>query len=227
MSGLTAKNVNKRFGGVFAVREATFEIAQGGITAIVGPNGAGKSTLLNLITGFLLPDSGSISYRGTSLIGKAPHAVARLGIRRTFQDLRLARGMSVRDNLLLAGTDSSRIATVLSKVGLDVSEGHIAEDLSYGQQKLLTLACCLSPAGDHLFLDEPVAGIHPSLIEQIVQVLANLRTEGRTLVIIEHDLAFVSKVSDQVLVMANGAFIAKGKAQEVLAQDNVVEAYLK
>ena len=227
MPRLIGERVFKWFGGIKAVSNATFEIGGGRITAIIGPNGAGKSTLLNLITGFLRPDSGRICYGETSLIGRSPHIIARLGVCRTFQDLRLIRGLTVLDNLLLAGADEHRAQECLDVVGLPNHEEAYAGALSYGQQKLLTLACCLAAGSDHLLLDEPVAGVHPDLVEQVEVVLKDLQRQGKTIVVIEHNLDFVKRVSDRVIVLAEGTIIAEGTASEVLSQKQVVDAYLQ
>ncbi len=219
--------VSKSFGGIHAVSNVSLELVKGQIASLIGPNGSGKSTLLNLITGFLSPDSGAIRLGDTSLLRKSPHAIARLGICRTFQDLRLIKSMSILDNLRLANVNEHRARACLEMVGLSGNEAACAGDLSYGQQKLLTIACCLAVDGDYMLFDEPVAGVHPGLIEQIAVIIRKLQVAGKSVVLIEHDLDFVKSISDRVFVMAEGTIIADGSPSKVLGQRQVIEAYLQ
>lgn len=227
MAELICEQVSKHFGGIQAVSNVTFTLRDSEITAIIGPNGAGKSTLVNLITGFLRPDTGQMCYGLASLVGRRPYQIARLGISRTFQDLRLIRNMTVIENLRLANPDEVIALACAEKVGIGALSQAYAGDLSYGQQKLLTIACCLASCGDILILDEPVAGVHPGLAEGIKALLKTLQREGKTIVIIEHDLDFVKQVSGRVLVMAEGTIIADGTPAEVLKEEKVVDAYLQ
>jgi ABC-type branched-subunit amino acid transport system ATPase component len=224
---LDLHELSKSFDGIHAVDRVSLSFKQGEITAIIGPNGAGKTTLLNLITGFLTPDEGTIEYRRSTLLGLRPHRIARLGIVRTFQDLRLIRQMSVKENLLLASDNGREHDNILATVGLRGLEAAEAGTLSYGQQKLLSIACCLAAGGECFLLDEPVAGVHPNLIGQILLLLQRLRQDGKTVIFIEHDLDAVRSAADTVVVMHQGQIIAKGTPVGVLGQANVVDAYLE
>ena len=244
---LTGSNLRKVFNGTVAVADASFAIEAKTITAIIGPNGAGKTTLFNLITGFLSPDREEIRFRDKLLNGTAPHEIARRGISRTFQDLRLIRQMSVRDNLRLAYPNQKAEAfwyALFNRGNQD--EGRVVEltvrllgfgsvvplndepagNLSYGQQKVLALMCCLATKSDLLLLDEPVSGVHPEMADQILQHIVQLKNQGNTVVFIEHDIEAVRSVADQVIVMDEGKIIASGSRDEVLARKEIIEAYL-
>lgn len=245
---LNGSGLRKVFDGTVAVDNVSFAIEEETITAIIGPNGAGKTTLFNLITGFIAPDTGEICLQGKSLNGTPPYKIAQRGVSRTFQDLRLLRQVAVRENLLLARPNqqgeffwhalfSSKVksqvafydlASVgsLSFVGLTNMADELAGNLSYGQQKLLSLACCLATGGEILLLDEPVAGVHPDMASQILRHLLQIKEEGRTVVFIEHDIDAVRKVADKVIVMDDGKVIASGPKNEVLANSEIIEAYL-
>jgi len=244
---LSGKQLKKVFDGTVAVDDVSFAIEEKTITAIIGPNGAGKTTLFNLITGFVAPDAGEISLQGNSLNGTPPYKIAQKGVSRTFQDLRLLRQLSVRDNLLLACPNqkgesfwpallSSQVRKqtraieamlrIMDFVGLNPLMYEQAGNLSYGQQKLLTLGCCLATEAAILLLDEPVAGVHPDMASQILQHLLQLKEQGRTIVFIEHDIEAVRKIGERVLVMDDGKVIASGPKNEVLANSQIIEAYL-
>jgi ABC-type branched-subunit amino acid transport system ATPase component len=244
---LTGSGLRKVFNGTVAVDDASFAIEEKTITAIIGPNGAGKTTLFNLITGFLSLDRGTIRVRNELLNETAPYQIARRGISRTFQDLRLIRQMSVRDNLRLAYPKQKREAFWHALFGRESEdEGRVADltlrlrgfgsvvplndepagNLSYGQQKLLTLMCCLAAQSDILLLDEPVAGVHPDMAGQILFHLAELKENGSTVVFIEHDIEAVKRVAEQVIVMDHGKIIASGATEAVLGRKEIIEAYL-
>ena len=219
-----------------------------GVVAIIGPNGAGKTTLLNVTTGFLRPDGGRVVLGDRDITRLPPHTITRLGITRTFQDLRLIGGMSVLDNVLLARPRQrgERLARALSGIGvgpeeranrqramqllrsvdLDPKAADPADKVSYGQMKLLTLACCLATEAQILLLDEPVAGVHPELATRTLTLLGKLRDEGTLVVFIEHDLAAVREVADRVIVMDEGRIIADGVPDEVLKRPEIMEAYV-
>jgi ABC-type branched-subunit amino acid transport system ATPase component len=244
---LGCKNVSKSFDGVRALADASLEFPRSGVTAIIGPNGAGKTTLLNVITGFLRPDAGKCLLGDRELTGLPAHKIARLGIARTFQDLRLISQVSVLENVLVARPNQRgerllhalfRVGVAaeekknrtqamhwLAFVGLDAVANDFAGELSYGQQKLLTLACCLATDADTLLLDEPVAGIQPDRVEQILDLLRELRDLGKMIVFIEHNIAAVRKIADSVIVMDHGKVIAQGKPSDVLERPEIIEAY--
>jgi ABC-type branched-subunit amino acid transport system ATPase component len=245
---LSGRQIRKSFNGVAAVDDVSFSIEENTITAIIGPNGAGKTTLFNLLTGFIPPDQGTIFFKGRDLNGTAPHKIMRLGIARTFQDLRLLRQIPIVENLLLACPNQSgesflhavfspgvRVEEAqnhtaalksLDFVGLKNMATEPAGSLSYGQQKLLSLACCLATEGNVLLLDEPVSGVHPEMAGSILDLMVQLRNNGKTIIFIEHDIEAVRKVAQHILVMDEGKIIASGSNEEVLTKEEIIEAYL-
>ena len=245
---LKITDMSKAFDGVKAVDRLSLVIEEQQITSLIGPNGAGKTTLFNLICGFLPSDGGSIIFRDQTIDGAAPYRIARLGIGRTFQDFRLIRKISVLDNIMLgfqnqagegvlhalAGWKTKReeqrnvdkARGLLEFVRLENKSGDLTEALSYGQQKLLTLACCLAMDAHLLLLDEPVAGIEPETSCRILDLLQELRDQGKTIFLIEHNLEAVRIVSDFVMVMDEGRKIAEGTPEAVMRDPTVLEAYL-
>jgi branched-chain amino acid transport system ATP-binding protein len=248
MEALRCEHLVKSFGGVQALADATLNFPSSGICAVIGPNGAGKTTLLNVLTGFVRPDAGHcfIDQRETTCL--APHQIARIGMARTFQDLRLIFQASVLDNVLLArpcqrgerlfgallrlgvsaeerrNCDQAR--QLLEFVGLGRAFSQLAGELSYGEQKLLTIACCLATEARILLLDEPVAGVDPELVTRILQLLRRLADQGKLIMFIEHDIAAVRQIADLIVVMDDGRVIAKGPPNEVLERPEIMEAYL-
>jgi ABC-type branched-subunit amino acid transport system ATPase component len=238
-------NLTKHFGGVSAVADCSFEIEYGKITALVGPNGAGKTTVFNLVSGFFHADSGTVEFDGHDITHEAIWKRSRRGISRTFQLSRLFKNLSIEDNLLIAlredddrffrmlfrgveGDDSQkqRIAQVMDFVGLDKDPQTLATDLSYGQQKLFDLARALLNPHTFLMLDEPVAGINPVLRDQFKAMLKNLKEQGETLLVIEHDMDFVRAIADTVIVMDQGTVLLGGATGDVLRDERVLQAYL-
>ena len=245
---LRCEGLTKSFDGVRAVADVSLEFPTSGVVAIIGPNGAGKTTLLNVVTGFLRPNAGR-AFLGEHELTRLPaHKIARLGIARTFQDLRLITQVSVLENVLVARPNQkgegllralfrfgvaaeerkNREAAMhwLKFIGLDGAANEFAGALSYGQQKLLTLACCLATDANILLLDEPVAGVQPDRIEQILGLLRELRELGKMIVFIEHDIASVREIADSVVVMDHGKIIAQGKPGEVLERPEIINAYV-
>lgn len=248
MTTLKCIGLCRSFEGVHALSALDLDFPSSGIVAIIGPNGAGKTTLLNVVTGFVRPEAGRVFLGERELTRLPAHRVARLGIARTFQDLRLISLVSVLENVLLARPNQKGeklihalfrfgVAAEESKnreaamrlirfVGLEGKEDEPAGELSYGQQKLLTLACCLATEARILLLDEPVAGVHPEMVLQILDLLRRLRDEGKLVVFIEHDLGAVRQVADHVIVMDQGRIIAQGEPNEVLERPEIIEAYV-
>ncbi|MEK6272194.1 MAG: ABC transporter ATP-binding protein [Actinomycetota bacterium] len=245
-----ARDVVKRFGGIRAVNGATLDVAEGSITALIGPNGAGKTTFFNVITGFYRPDGGKAVFEGRRVLGRPPYAIARLGMVRTFQITKALARMPVIDNMMLAAPDQpgERLRNVIFSPGavrrreadvreqamklleifdLDRLAGDYAGTLSGGQRKLLELARALMTRPRFLLLDEPMAGINPTLGRRLLDHMKRLRTEeGVTFLFIEHDMEVVMNHSDRVIVMAEGRVIAEGEPQEVRRDKAVVDAYL-
>jgi ABC-type branched-subunit amino acid transport system ATPase component len=245
---LKVSNLGKSFGGVAAVHDCDFEVDSNSITALIGPNGAGKTTVFNLITGFISPDKGSIRFKNRSVVGKKPHEIANLGITRTFQLIRLFPKLTVMENLLLAEHQigenffaaifkpkktraeerrrRKRCMGFLKLVSLEQKANELAEELSYGQQKLVEIARVLATESELILLDEPVAGVNPVMRERIKQVLRQLQKAGKTILLIEHDMKFVMDVCDKVVVLDYGEEIAVGTPDEVMGDKRVLEAYL-
>ena len=248
METLRCNGLLKCFDGVRALADVSLQLPASGVSAIIGPNGAGKTTLLNIWTGFLRPDAGRcfLGNRETTVL--ATHQIARLGVGRTFQDLRLILQVSVLDNVLLARPNQmgetlrgalfrlgvaaeeaqNRVEAkkLLALVGLRDQACELAGELSYGQQKLLTLACCLATEARILLLDEPVAGVHPEMASRTLGLLRELRAKGKLVVFIEHDIGAVREIADHVIVMDEGKVIAQGPPREVLERPEIMEAYL-
>ena len=247
---LSIINVNKKFDGTVALDDFSLEIPQNSITGIIGPNGAGKTTLFNVITGFLPMDSGKIIYNGKNLSKMPSYKIGKTGITRTFQQLRLITSITVLDNILLsfqnqAGENLKNIFLfpgrvmeqekgncekaneLLAFMGIEEKADDLVEDLSYGQQKMISLACCLASGADLLLLDEPVAGINPELIEKILKVIKKLQEAGKTFVLIEHNIEAVMQVCDRVIFMDEGKKIAEGDPESVRHNPAVIEAYLE
>jgi neutral amino acid transport system ATP-binding protein len=239
----------KRFGGLAAVAGASLEVEAGSITALIGPNGAGKTTLFNVASGFLRADDGTVLLGGDRIDGKPPHAVNRRGLVRTFQTPRALTRLSVLDNMLLAaprhpgerlwrlvgtpraarrreGEARERAGELLELVRLDGLAKDYAGTLSGGQRKLLEFARALMTEPRILLLDEPMAGINPTLALQLLEHMHGLRERGLTFLLIDHDLEVVMSVSDRVFVMSEGRVIAAGSPAEVRADPLVVDAYL-
>lgn len=246
---LEIKNLQKSFDGVRAVNDFSLTVEEKKITSLIGPNGAGKTTVFNLITGFLLPDSGDMFFNGKSLLRQPPWKIARHGITRTFQNLRLFKGLTVFENVLLGrqghkgeeflpallsfSPDSSehrshveKAGTLLEFVGLQDKRDELAENLSYGQQKLLSIACCLAAEPQLFLLDEPVSGVQPAMIEKIIEVVRVLVAQGKTILLIEHNIDFVLNISDTVVVMDEGKTIAEGVPAVIKNSPEILETYL-
>jgi branched-chain amino acid transport system ATP-binding protein len=244
---LQVENLHKVFGGVSAVNGANFKV-ENGINAIIGPNGAGKTTLFNLITGYQMPDSGCIRFHDSDISRLEPDAIARLGISRTFQLIRLFPKMTVMENMLLAMPDHPesliqslimppslkkkekelqvRAHEMLSFVGLDIKVNQLAENLSYGQQKLLEIAKALASKPKILMLDEPAAGVNPTMLNKIRDLLIELKNEGKTILFIEHNMEFVMNLADQIIVLDYGKEIACGSPKIIKNNKQVINAYL-
>ena len=246
---LQVRDVVRAFGGVRAVDGASLDVEAGSITGLIGPNGAGKSTLFNCISGFLRPQSGRVLLDGKRIDRRAPHRIARAGLVRTFQTPRALTRMTVLENVMLAaprhggerlgGSLAPRAraggsarrgrapSSCSSSCGSTGTQTALAGTLSGGQRKLLDLVRALMAEPRILLLDEPMAGVSPTLrVELLEHILALRERDGLTLLIVEHDLDFVMRASDRVIVMNDGRVIAQGTPDEVRADERVVDAYL-
>ncbi|HEY8486261.1 MAG TPA: ABC transporter ATP-binding protein [Limnochordales bacterium] len=227
---LRVEGVSKSFGRLKAVDRCFLEVGQGEIVGLIGPNGAGKTTLFNIVSGFERPDEGRVWLRGQDITPLKPYQRSRLGLGRTFQITRLFPRMTVWENLLVAAPDSARAprraAQLLELVGLAAKRDEYARHLSYGQQKLLELARILMRDPVLVLLDEPAAGIHPNLLQQVLALVRRLREEqGTSFLVVEHNMDVVMGHCDRVVVMSAGQVIAQGPPAQVQQDERVLEAY--
>lgn len=228
---LHVEGLEKRFGGLRAVDGATFRVQPGAITALIGPNGSGKTTTFDLITGNLRRDAGVVRFEGRDITGLSPWQVARLGLGRTFQLPRLFGEMTVLENMTAAVRNGTlrdavqRALDLLEFVGLTTHADAPASALSYGQRKLTELARVLMLRPRLVLLDEPFAGVNPTLAETIADRLLALQRQGTTFLVIDHDMPLVMRVAETVLVMDMGSVIAEGAPKDVRDDPRVREAY--
>jgi branched-chain amino acid transport system ATP-binding protein len=244
---LRVENLEKRFGGIVAVDGATFEVEQGSIVGLIGPNGAGKSTTFNCITGFYEADGGTVELHGDDVAGLSPEKRATRGMVRTFQITRELTGMKVDQNMRLGGQDHAgervlpallgtaqdrerairdRAETLLKELELWELRDEYAGNLSGGQRKLLELGRALMSDPDVLLLDEPMAGVNPSLTDDIIEMIYDLREQGLTVLIVEHDVDMIMSISDRVIGMHQGRVLTSGPPEAVRNDDDLLEAYL-
>jgi len=241
------RELTKSFDGVTALRDVSLKLSDQGIVALIGPNGAGKTTFLNVITGFEKPDSGSTEIDGTSIASLRPFEIARLGVSRTFQQVRLFWDMSIIDNVICArqGEPVEGPIRSLAKLGvraedrrnrrdaeralasvkLDGLANVMPQNLSYGQQKLLSIVCAVETEARTLIFDEPVSGVDARMRDEVLQVLDQLKNYRRLILFIEHDMEAVRAIADEVVVMDQGSIIAFGAPEEVLSHSEVIAAF--
>ena len=253
MAVLSLTDVSLSFGGLKAISNLSFEVAEGEIVSIIGPNGAGKSTAINLITGVYKPDSGDIRFKDKSILGMSSHDITALGLARTFQSLRLYLNMSVLENAMtgaychtkrglwsaifrlpawrkeeagiraLAEQNLAFFGTRLQGYRYDQP----AYSLSYANRRRLEIARAMTTGAKFLLLDEPAAGMNPNESAEVTELIGQLRDEGSyTILLIEHDMNVVGKISDRVIVLDHGVKIAEGSYEDVTTDEKVVEAYL-
>ncbi|MBT2234318.1 ABC transporter ATP-binding protein [Nonomuraea sp. NEAU-A123] len=246
---LTVTGISRSFGGVYAVGDVSLSVADGEVCGVIGPNGAGKSTLFNLITGHLPADRGEITFLGRRVERLPPHRRARLGMSIVFQGARVFRGMTVRENVMVGMHSRTRAGFVaaalrlprhradereiareadlaLDRVGLAEWADRAADQLPIGQQRALQLARALCARPRLLLLDEPASGLRGGERERLAALVEELRASGLTILLIEHDVAFVTRLADRVVVLDLGRVIADGSPAEIRADPLVLAAYL-
>lgn len=244
MSILSVHDIKKSYGAIQAVGGVSFNVEPGEILGVIGPNGCGKTTLFNSILGQIKPDSGKVEFEGVDISGCSPLEMSRLGVGRTFQNLQVFGKLSLRDNLIAAAQEfhgtfwgrmfappdnglAHRAQEMLDLFRLNHVADLPAGSLSYGQQKLVDIAMAFMPAPRLVLLDEPCAGVNPSLVDGLRELLVELnKQQGGSFVVIEHNMDFVMKLCHRVVCMVEGKVLAVGKPEEIQANRAVLEAYL-
>ena len=237
---LTVEGLTKSFGGVRALDDCSFDIAEGSVSALIGPNGSGKTTAFNVITGYQPADSGSLAFRGRAVRHPDPCRLHRAGLARTFQQARVFAGLTVLENVVLgrnqawhallrrrvAAPDRRRAEDLLDEFGLAAHASVPAGRLSYGQRRLLEFASVLMAEPALILLDEPTAGINPIMVEAIEQHIRDRNAQGVTFLIVEHEMKFVMRLCDPVIVLDRGRPIACAAPEKVQDDPRVLDAYL-
>ena len=228
---LSVDRVNKRFGGIVAVKDMTFEVQAGEVVGLMGPNGAGKTTLLNLIAGVYRPDSGRVLFQGRDITGRAPHKVCHHGIARTYQIPQPFTNLQVRDNLRVAAKygnkrgDTLEIDEILDLVDLSKQKGTIAGDLATVSLKRLELARALATNPTLILLDEVAAGSTEAELPRILDITRQVRKMGKTIILVEHVMKVMVEAVDRIVVMDKGEKIAEGTPDQVMKDEKVMAAY--
>jgi branched-chain amino acid transport system ATP-binding protein len=248
MSFLVVENLSKHFDGNLVLENVSLRLEEKELISLIGPNGSGKSTMFNILSGFLKPDEGIISFKGVEINNLSPNRVARLGIARTFQRIRLFHQLSVLDNMLLATRykkgenlfsalfrkkliteeeekNIRRSLDFLNFVGLWEKKDALSENLSYGQRKLLELAMAFASEADLVLLDEPTSGVFPETKARIIKIIQKLNDDGKTIIFIEHDMEIVSRLAKRLIVLDHGKIIADGYPGDIINNERVLDAY--
>lgn len=249
MKLLEIRNLSKSFGGVQAVNDVSFSVDKGKIVAVIGPNGAGKTTLFNLMTGIYPPSSGSVSMHNQEITKLTAYQVAELGIARTFQNLQIFSNMTVLENVMVGRHTKSKTGFIgavfplgpvqreertiveksfekLALIGLADKAMKTANNLPYGQQKMLEIARAIALEPELLLLDEPAAGLNSTETRELVDIIYNLRDQGVTIILVEHDMETVMEIADKLVVLDFGNKLAEGTPYEIQNNQEVITAYL-
>ena len=249
MALLTVENLEKRFGGLIAVNDISFEVERGEIFTIIGPNGAGKSTLFKLITSFTHPTSGRVIFEGEDITRLPAHVVARKGVVRTFQETTIFKEMTVVENVIVAHHLRSRASSlgifvnspkarrdeerfresansIIEILGLDAVRNEQARNLPHGYLRELGIAIAMAAEPKALLLDEPFSGMNPEETDRVVDMVRGIRDRGITILLVEHDMRAVMRISDRILVLNFGSMVALGTPSEIQNNESVIEAYL-
>ncbi|MEZ5591313.1 MAG: ABC transporter ATP-binding protein [Gammaproteobacteria bacterium] len=249
MSILQVQNLSKRFGGLVAVDDVSFEVDAGEILSVIGPNGAGKSTLFKLISAFLPPTAGQVLLQGQTISGLAPHRVAQLGVVRTFQETTIFKEMTALENVIIAHHLRSHASLpgfffnsrqaradeaafrdsaeeILDYLGLGAVKHELARSLPHGYLRALGIAIGLAAEPKIILLDEPFAGMNPEETDRSIEMVRGIRERGVTVLLVEHDMRAVMRISDRIVVINFGKKIAEGNPRDIQNNDAVIEAYL-
>jgi len=242
---LKVKHIEKSFGENKVLKDISFEMEQGKIYVLMGTNGSGKTTLFNILTGFLKPEYGEIIFNNHSILNKEPHLINKYGISRTFQDLRLIKELSVKENVMLSfknqegekwwkallpknnykteqAENKNKTSEILQEAFISDVENQKAREISYGQQKLLTLACCIANNADLLLLDEPVAGVNPIYRDKLITLIKKMKEKGKTFLIVEHNEDFITEIADKILFL-NSGIIKEYESYSVMRNDEQIK----
>jgi branched-chain amino acid transport system ATP-binding protein len=232
---IDVRGVSLRFGGLLALNDVSLSFEEGGVAALIGPNGAGKTTLFNVMTGFLRPSAGSVLFRGKEIIGLRPHKVARHGLVRSFQDVRIFGELTVLENIQVAVEAASVPAgqapraqplRILERLDLAAQRNVIARDLSYAEQKFVAFGRMIASQAPVLLLDEPSSGLDATSLDRFVLLINELTSAGTTIIIVEHNLDIVRAVAQRIAFLHKGELLAYGPAEAIWKDDRLIEVYL-